>query len=123
MSDGIVALVAYVFSRWTCSYCGIYERGTNIGQQPLRTCPSCGRDAEMSHAIQGMTARALPYHTLPRVESEDQTAMRYRHLKNMAKRKQSSDDTYTTKVANHRSGRSTGRPRKKKKGDLNAVGA
>lgn len=88
-------LVAYVFSRWNCTFCGIFERGTEHSAAAPTNCPQCGRSAAFENAIPGMTSQPLPFHTKPRREREN-------------------DGKYYPRGGNKANGKSTGRPRKQK---------
>ncbi len=111
MPDGLATLHAYVLTRWLCTYCGVYERGTDLLTQPLTTCPQCGRRAELKVTVRGMTSQRLPFHSMPR--TEDPREARYADLKNIARRNLSGEETYFASRGNRANGKSTGRPRKK----------
>lgn len=105
MADPISMMQAYVLTRWGCTRCGIFERGTQAHGNPSTRCPQCGQESDLQNSVRGMTMVPLPFCSKVRRETDQDS--RYSDMTSDNRRHE-----FTQRRVGRANGKSTGRPRK-----------
>jgi hypothetical protein len=96
----------YALRRWCCPRHGYFETRTTLSARPAANCPVCSTVAEFIEECSGVTSKALPYVSQPRLDLDPELAkFQITNTKGVTGRARLNPKSI-------RSGKSTGRPRK-----------